>query len=135
MLNYEEELTKSKFGQSLYQNTLNKPLVTLNIEKSLNRLTLSHFNFNTTEDDVEMYRTIFKTYYNSPTDYDKDVLDAVHYMRENKCVYYKSHPLQLGDKIPNCNLYEIDGETATTLYDIIDKTNADYTMIGAFSLS
>jgi len=135
MLKYEEQLTKSEYGQSLYKNTLNKPLISLNIEKALNRLVLSYFGFNTSDLNVETYRTIFRTYYNSPNDYDKDVLDSVHYMRENKCVYYKSPPLQLGDKIPNCDLYEIDGKTKTTLYDVINKTKSDYTLIEAFSLS
>jgi len=135
MLKYEEQLTKSEYGQSLYKNTLNKPLISLNIEKALNRLVLSYFGFNTSDLNVETYRTIFRTYYNSPNDYDKDVLDSVHYMRENKCVYYKLPPLQLGDKIPNCDLYEIDGKTKTTLYDVINKTKSDYTLIEAFSLS
>lgn len=135
MLNYEEQLTKSDIGQSMYKNTLNRPLVSLNIEKSLNRLTLTHFNFDTTDKSVETYRTIFRTYYKSADDYDQDVLNAVHYMRENKCVYYKTPPLQIGDKIPNCTLYNLDGKVTTTLYDVINKRNADYTVIAAFSLS
>lgn len=134
MLKYEEQLTKSDDGQSLYRNTLNRPLVSLTIEKTLNRLTLAQFGFNTSDDSVETYRTIFRTYYRSPTNYDKEVLNSVHYMRENKCVYYKEPPLQIGDIIPNCSLYNIDGITETTLYDIIDKS-AKYTMIAAFSLS
>ena len=119
MLNYEEELTKSEFGQSLYKNILNKPLVSLNVEKTLNRLVLSHFGFDTTDENVEMYRTIFRNYYNSPNDYDKDVLNAVHYMRENKCVYYKNPSLKLDDKIPDCELYELNGKEKLTLYDAI----------------
>ena len=134
MLNYEEALTKSDYGQSLYKNTLNRPLISLTIEKSLNRATLSQFGFNTDTDSVEMYRTIFKTYYRSATDYDKDVLDSVHYMRENKCVYYKNEPLEIGEKIPDCNLYNLDGKTKTTLYDAINK-DSDYTLVAAFSLS
>ncbi len=134
MLQYEEQLTKSDYGQSLYKNTLNRPLISLTVEKTLNRLTLSHFGFDTSDASVETYRTIFKNYYKSPTEYDKEVLDSVHYMRENKCVYYKELPLQIGDKIPNCSLYQLDGQTKTTLHDIINQNSA-YTMIGAFSLS
>jgi hypothetical protein len=133
MLNYEEQLTKSDYGQSLYKNTLNKPFVSLNIEKSLNRLTLTQFGFDTSDTSVETYRTIFRTYYNSPHDYDKDVLNAVHYMRENKCVYYKTPQLQLNNKIPNCELYNLN-KNKTTLYDIINKSNS-HTMLCAFSLS
>ena len=134
MLNYEEDLTKSDFGQSLYKNTLNRPLVSLTIEKTINRLVLSHFGFDTNDQNVEKYRTIFKTYYKGPTDYDVDVLNAVHYMRENKCVYYKDRVLQIGDKLPNCQLYNLDGQSKVNLYDTIDPNN-NYTMIAAFSLS
>jgi len=135
MLNYEEQLTKSNYGQSLYKNTLNKPLISLTIEYAINRLVLAKFGFDTTDRSVSMYRTIFKTYYNSPHDYDPDVLNAVHYMRENKCVYYKMPPLQINDKIPNCELYNLDGITKTTLHDTINNLNSKYTLIGAFSLS
>ena len=134
MLNYEEQLTKSDYGQSLYRNTLNKPLISLNIEKAINRLVLAHFNFDTDDQSVAAYRTIFKNYYQGPTDYDPDVLNAVHYMRENKCVYYKERVLQVGDKLPNCGLYNLDGKIQVELHDLIDK-NSKYTMIGAFSLS
>lgn len=133
MLNYEEALTKSDYGQGLYKNTLNNPLISLTIEKALNRATLSQFGFTTSGQSVEMYRTIFKTYYRDATDYDKEVLDSVHYMRENKCVYYKNKPLQIGEKIPDCELYNLDGKT-TTLYDAINK-ESDHTLIAAFSLS
>lgn len=135
MLKFEEEITKSEYGQSLYKNILNKPLISLNVEKTLNRLTLDHFNFTTDDTSVENYRTIFKTYYRSPHDYDKEVLDSVHYMRENKCVYYKNQPLKIGENIPNCSLYNLDGHTQTNLYDVIQKANSDYTVVAAFSLS
>lgn len=135
MLNYEELLTKSDQGQSLYKNVLNNPLISLTIEKTLNRMTLAHFNFNTDDISVETYRTIFRTYYRSPTDYDKDVLDAVHYMRENKCVYYKNSDLNIGDKIPDCVLSNLDGTKQTSLYTILGQQQSTYTMVGAFSLS
>ena len=150
MLNYEENLTKSDYGKSLYKNTLNGPLVSLNIEKVLNKLTLDHFGFNNDECDVLNYRSIFRTYYKSPDNYDKDVLDAVHYMRENKCVYYKNKSLNIGDILPNCNIYSIDNVddvdnvdnvdnidaiTKISLYDIIKGHNYKYIMFGAFSLS
>lgn len=135
MLKYEEELTKSDEGQSLYKNKLNCPLRTLTVEKILNRMTLTKFDFSNEDDDVETYRTIFKTYYKSPDDYDNEVISSVHYMRENKCVYYKTPPLKLGEKIPDCKLFNLDGTTQTTLHDIINKRNAKYTVVAAFSLT
>ncbi len=134
MLNYEEQLTKSEEGQAMYQNVLNRPLISLTIEKALNRMTLAKFGFDTSDDSVENYRTTFRTYYRSVDDYDPEVMNAVHYMRENKCVYYKNPPLKIGDVIPDCPLYQLDGQTTTTLYDTIDKNN-NYTLIAPFSLS
>lgn len=135
MLNYEEELTKSQYGKELYANSLNQPFISLNVEKSLNRLVLSNFDFDTSDESVNIYRTIFRTYYKSAHDYDKDVLDAVHYMRENKCVYYKNEYLKLGEKIPDCDLYELGGFNKTTLYDVISKFESEYTLLAPFSLS
>jgi len=135
MLNYEEAITRGDIGKSLYSNTSNLPLVSLNVEHTLNRLTLTHFGFDTSDVSVATYRTIFKTYYQSPSEYDKDVLNAVHYMRENKCVYYTAPILEIGEMIPNCDLYHVDGITKTTLYDAVKKSDTDYTVIAAFSLS
>ncbi len=135
MLKYEESLTKSDVGKSLYSNPLNLPLVTSNIEKTLNRLTLSQFGFSTSDESVEIYRTIFKTYFAGPTDYDKDVINSSHYMRENKCVFYEQPILKIGDIIPNVELYKIDGKDKVMLYDILHTNRAKRTVIAGFSLS
>lgn len=138
MLTYETNLAKSEQGQSLYRNPLNNPLVSLHVEKTLNRLTLSHFGFDTNDESVETFRTIFKTYYNSPTDYDPDVIGASYYMKNNKVKFYQSLPIEIGQTAPNCRLYNLDGITQTTLYDVISQkqqTTPSYTVIAAFSLS
>ena len=135
MLKHEEQLIKSNSGQEMYSNPLNKPLVSLNVEKSFNRMVLNDFNFDTSDESVENYRSIFRHYYKSPTDYDKDVLDSVHYMRENKCVYYQKPVLKVGDTIPDCPIYNLDGKTKTNLYDVIKKTEASRIVVAAFSLS
>lgn len=135
MLNYEEEFTKSDNGQLMYHNPLNRPLVSLTIEKSIQRIVLTKFGFDTSDESLVNYRNIFKNYYESPEKYDPDVLNATHYMRENKCVYYKQQPIELGDKIPNCRLYKLDGMTETTLYNEINKKIYDYTLVAGFSLS
>uniref|UniRef100_A0A6C0C6N6 Uncharacterized protein n=1 Tax=viral metagenome TaxID=1070528 RepID=A0A6C0C6N6_9ZZZZ len=135
MLNYEEEITRSDVGRTLYATKLNRPLVSLTVEHTLNRLTLTHFGFDTSDESVEMYRTIFRNYYTSPTEYDAEVLNAVHYMRGNKCVYYTEQPLQIGDAIPDCPLFMINGTEITSLYDEIKRGGAKRTIIAAFSLS
>ena len=134
MLKFETEYTISKQGQSLYENPLNLPLQTLNVEKTLNRITLNQFGFDTSDESVETYRTIFGTYYRSPTDYDKEVLDSSHYMRENKVVYYTSPKINIGDILPNCRLFQLNGTDDITLYDTLNK-KANYTVVAAFSLS
>ena len=135
MLHYEEEYTKSQRGQDMYRNPLNKPFITLNVEKTINRIVLNHFGYNTEDSDVETYRTIFRTYFRSPDDYDKEVIELVHYMRENRCVYYKSKPMKINDIIPDCTLYKLDGKTKINMYEIINKKRHNYTVVAAFSLS
>lgn len=135
MLSREEKVTKSEYGQSMYRNVLNKPFVSLTVEFAINRKVLSDFGFDTSDKSVDTYRTIFKTYYNGPTDYDADVINSVHYMRENKCVFYTADKLNIGDKIPDCKLYNLDGMTTTSLYDVIAQENANHTVIAAFSMS
>lgn len=134
MLSYEEEYTRSKEGQALYRDKLNRPRISLDVEKKINRHVLIHFKFDSTNDSLEMYRSIFKNYYQSPTQYDAEVLNSVHYMRNNKCVYYDKPIIQIGDTIPNCRLFETNGQE-TTLYDVIDKENSHRTFFAAFSLS
>lgn len=135
MLRREEELTKSNVGQNMYRNSFNNPFISLEVEKALNRLVLSEFGFDTSDESVEMYRTIFKTYFRSPKDYDREVIESVHYMRENKCVFYTFPPMRTGQKIPNVDLYRLDGETRTNLYDAIGHPRPRYTVFAAFSLS
>lgn len=135
MLKFEDQLGKSERGQSMYKNKLNEPQVSLTIEKALQRMTLSNFKFNTSEESLANYRSIFLTYFNSPDDYDKDVIESVYYMRENKCVFYKSKVLTLDDKIPDVPLFQLDGKTPTTLHTQIDNSKYTHTLFGAFSLT
>jgi len=134
MLKYEDNLAKSETGQQFYKNFLNKPHNSLIVEKLLNRMVLDHFGFDTSDESLENYRSIFLTYYQSPNNYDKEVIDSVYYMRDNKCIYCEAPILSVGDKIPNCKLYKINGVDTITLYDTINS-EAPYTLIAAFSLS
>lgn len=135
MLCREEEITKSQKGQDMYRNSYNNPFISLEVEKALNRMVLSEFGFTTTDEDVSQYRTIFKTYFKSPEDYDREVIGSVHYMRENKCVFYKHPRMKTGQRIPNVDLYRLDGINKTSLYDAIGHPRPQYTLFAAFSLS
>lgn len=137
MLQYEEEFTKSDMGQQMYRCEKELDGSLLNVIFDIHKITLDHFDFDTSEDSVKNYRFIFLTYYKNPQDYDKDVISASFYMRNNKCVFYEQPKLLVGDELKNCPLYELDGKTQTTLFDAITKHTIDeqykYVFVGAFS--
>ena len=136
MLNYEEQIAKSDIGKELYTNSYNNPFTSTFVEETLNRLTLTKFGYDTSDESVNNYRSIFRTYYKSPTHYDHDVINASYYMRNNRCVFYQSKKLVSGDKIPDCDIYTIGGKR-TNVYSILDR-NADkqkQVIIAGFSLS
>ena len=132
MLKAEETLIRSKYGQDKFKNKLNNSGSSLMLTKAFHREILYKFSFNTSDDDVEMYRSIFRTYFRSPTDYDKDVIEASHYMRNNRCVFYTTPVLQVGDIYPDCTLTTLNG-TNTQLYNHLNPNG--YTFVGAFSNS
>lgn len=135
MLKYETAIALDpNIGARLYDNTILEPLTTLNVEKILNRLTLIKFNFDATDESVKMYRTIFSNYYQSPTSYDHDVINASYYMRNNKTVFYKSTALTLNDTIPNVPIHTME-KKIVMLHEIIDNLSSTMTIIAAFSLS
>jgi hypothetical protein len=134
MLKYEDTLIHGEIGKQIYGNAQYKPRVSLFPEYSIHRLVLSKFGFTTSDQDVANYRSIFGYYYRSPNDYDHDVLSSVTYMRENKCVYYNQPVISIGDQLPNCRIYELNGNTETNLYEKLGH-DFNYMFIGGFSNS
>lgn len=136
MLLWEQDLMKSDEGQSRYKNELNNPYISLTNEYAFNRQTLSQFGFDTTDSSVENYRNIFKTYFRSPDDYNHNVINSSYYMKNNRCIYYRSPIINIGDKIPNVSLFTSDGTIETTVYDAIHENGgSNITVIAAFSMS
>ena len=136
MLLWEQDLMRSKEGQDRYRNELNLSYVSLTNEYAFQRQTLSHHGFDTTDLSVENYRKIFSTYFNSPDDYDHDVINSAYYMKNNRCIYYKSPIIEVGQVIPDVPLFSSDGKTEMTLYDIIQQNGRrNMTIIAAFSMS
>ena len=133
MLQFEDDTFLSSQGQQFLKDYGDK-ITSLDGSKSIQRLTLNHFGFCSTDVDLENYRTIFHHYYNSPINYDKDILSAVYYMRENRCLYYTSPKLKIGDTIPNLFVQNLD-LNYIGLYDIINTHKYNQTFIAAFSLS
>jgi hypothetical protein len=115
LLRYENEIILGEDGKKIYTDLTYKPRTSLFPEYTIHRKVLSNFGFDTSDESVENYRKIFSFYYQSPTEFDKEVLDSVVYMRENKCVYYTSPIINVGDVIPDTSIYQLDGTTKTTI--------------------
>ena len=139
MLKFEDELYMSNKGQEIMINHGNN--ITNNLgSKAIQRLTLNNFGYLSDDDNLLIYRKIFSNYYNSPTDYDEDILKSVYYMRENRLLYYKEKTIIVGDKIPNINLYLLDGKTLTDIYSNLNlnsnsNSNSKFSLVAAFSMS
>jgi hypothetical protein len=134
MLKYEDELFLGNNGQQFLAD-YGENTTSLEGSKSIQRMTLNNFGFGSTEEDLKKYRTIFHHYYKNSLDYDSDILNSVYYMRENKCLYYKTKPIELGIQIPNTNVYGLDGTTQYDLHQLIRSKNYSKTILAAFSLS
>ena len=118
MLTWESEYMCSPEGQARYKAAGSGQFTSLDNEYAFNRMVLREFGFSTSDASVANYRRIFQTYYRSPTEYDREVINASHYMRNNRCVFYTSPELNIGDTIPNVPLLTPDS-TETTLYEAI----------------
>ena len=132
MLKWEDQLILSDLGQSIYRNKFNK---LLQPQFVIQRMVLTHFGFDTSDNSLSNYREIFRTYYKSPVEYDHEVLDSVVYMRENRCVYYTEPMINVSDKLPHCSLFGLDGHTKYSLHEIIDRSGYQHCLIAAFSTS
>lgn len=135
MLKHESEMTRGDWGQERYRDPDGRVSISLDNEYAFNRRTLSDFGFDTDDESVSCYREIFHTYFHGPDNYDKEVINSSHYMRNNRCVFYKKEPLVPGNMLPDCRLYKIDGYTETSLYNAISQGGARQALVCAFSNS
>ena len=132
MLKYEDTLILGETGKKIYTDSTYEATKSLFSEHVVHRLVLDHFGFDTTDQSVLTYRKIFRTYYKSPVDYDSEVMRSVAYMRENRCVYYLEPEIKVGDMIPDCKLYTLDG-TETTIKSSLGEF--DLAFVAGFSNS
>lgn len=134
MLKYEDTLFLSNNGQQ-FLNNYGSLTTSIEGSKSIQRCVLSNFGFLSTDEDLKNYRRIFHNYYISPVDYDKEILNSVYYMRENRCLYYTTEPLEKGNIIPNVNIYDLNSKKQINLHELIKSKQYDKTIVAAFSLS
>jgi hypothetical protein len=118
MLKWESEYMCSEEGQQRYRAIGSGQFTSLDNEYAFNRRVLREFGFTTNDESVANYRRIFQTYFQSQTDYDADVINSSHYMRNNRCVFYTTPEIHPGDQIPDVSLLN-NGNQPITLYDAI----------------
>ena len=118
MLKWESEYMCSEEGQQRYKTIGSGQFTSLDNEYAFNRRVLREFGFTTNDFSVANYRKIFRTYFRSPSDYDADVINSSHYMRNNRCVFYTTPEIKVGDQIPDVPLLT-NGNQPITLYDAI----------------
>ena len=133
MLQYEDKLYMSKEGQEILGHYGMENTTSLEGGKTIQRKTLDHFGFDTSDESVKNYRTIFQYYYHSPTNYDKEVMNSVVYFRANKCLYYTTPVLNIGDIIPDCSVVKLDEPAEQVMLKSLLGYNK--TLICAFSSS
>jgi len=133
MLNFEDKLYFSNEGQQIILD--NNNLVSLEGSKIIQRITLNNFGFESKDYDLDIYRKIFSYYYKSSIDYDKEILNSVYYMRENRCLYYTSPKINVGDIIPDITIFDLDGINKVNLHTIIKSGDYDKSIIAGFSMS
>jgi hypothetical protein len=135
MLKYEDLIMLGPVGAAFFSDNTFSHLTDLNTYFTIHRIVLADHGFQTNDSDVANYRSIFSHYYKTPFDYEKDVLSSVCYMRENKCVYYKTPEIKVDDSVPDVELFEVDGVSKSSLYTALSEIDAKYIFVGAFSNS
>lgn len=136
MLSCEDDIIHGS-AQAMYKTDHYLPRQSLTIEHAIQRIVLDSFGFTTTDQDVSNYRKIFSNYYTSATEYDKEVLNSVTYMRENKLLYYDRPPVQIGQdvstQLKHCFVSAVDGVLQTTLSEIMGQFSWNCMFVAAFS--
>jgi hypothetical protein len=134
MLKYEDSIILGKVADKIFKSGVFELFNNLETTFIFHRLTLNKFNFNSDDNSISNYRQIFKYYFKSPTDYDKEVINSVSYMRENRCIFFTEDKLNKDDIIPDVELFHLNGHTKVKLHEMINKED-NLTFIGAFSNS
>jgi hypothetical protein len=138
MLKYEDALLLGKTASQMYLSALYLPRQSLTVEKTVQRIVLRAHGFDASPESAQNYRAIFRYYYRSPTDHDKNVLASVPYMRENKLLYYTSPEIQVGQCVSNqlaaCSVHRCnDNEPPMSMLKAVHSMQCATVFVGAFS--
>ncbi len=134
MLKKEDEYMLGDIGKGVYQSYKSSYETTdILAEFEIAGMILNEFGFIPSKESLNNYRSIINHYYIDPTNYDKDVMNSVVYLRENKLLYYTSPKIVINQKAPDIKtLYTLDNKQ-TTLYDQFE--NNKKVLVCAFSAS
>jgi hypothetical protein len=132
LLKREDELFQSQDGQNIYKS-MPDALSSSEPQLVIQRKVLIEFGFISSKYSIQNYHRILEHYYKGPTDYDKDVMNAVAHFRENKILYYQKPLLVKGDDIPDVPLQHVSSSvlpatattTSTSLHKVIDQIHRD----------
>lgn len=131
LLKQEDDLFLSDLGQN--HMTLHGGLYSLENNKALQRKVLLDNGFQTDDTSLKNYRSVIHHYYHSATDYDKEIMNSVVYLRENRLLYYTTPKPQAGDHLIDLDVLDLTGNHKVTLSSLISQK--PYTILAAFSTS
>jgi len=136
MLGYENRVMLGDIGKNLYNSYGWDRYTSLDTQYAINRMTLDHFDFSTDDKSTQNYRTIFQHYYNSPADYDKEIINSVVYMRENKILFYTDAVLKIDDRYVDVPLLTMDNKRTSIDAVVADNFSGNkHMLLAAFSAS
>lgn len=138
MLAAEDALLLSRKAADMYTASSYFPQRSFTVERAVQRMVLRQFGFATDPDSVSNYRAIFSRYYTSPSDYDREVMGSVVYMRENRLLYYAAPPVGMGqcvaEQLGACRVNSCGAEDATlTMMEAVRGMGCPTVFVGAFS--
>jgi len=102
--------------------------------KVIQREILTCFEFNSSDENLDMYRNAINVYYKNSRECDKEIMNSVVYLRENRLLYYDTPKITIGDKYPDVKLFDLKGNI-TMLSSIIESKVHSKTLLAAFSTS
>lgn len=134
MLKAEDQLYFSKMGQEhIAEHGGN---TSTESGKVLQRAVLLRFGFDPSEESIRTYRSVIHHYYKSATDYDKEIMDSVVYLRENKLLYYTTDKPLIGSTYKDVRVYDLmDNEVRIS--DLVERAHnkGKNLIVAAFSTS
>jgi hypothetical protein len=143
MLRHEDALIHGPVAHAMNSAESMEPRTSLLVVKTLQRMVLTRFGFANDDGSLHAYRGIFRAYFNDVGDYDAEVVSAVTYMRENRCIFYARPELPVGscaaEAARSSLVHPVAPEAAPETLDAVlarrFAAGDSHVFVGAFSTS